>query len=81
MTLENWQQTAAGKLRREFRFRDFVEAFGFLTAVALEAEKLGHHPDIYCSYNRVDLELITHDKGAVTELDYKLAQIIDGLVK
>jgi 4a-hydroxytetrahydrobiopterin dehydratase len=81
MTLENWQQTTAGKLRREFRFPDFVEAFGFLTRVALAAEKLGHHPDIHSSYNRVELELFTHDKGALTELDYKLAEMIDGLVK
>ena len=76
-----WQQTSDGKLSRQFKFKDFVEAFGFLTSVALESEKLGHHPEIYSVYNKVELKLTTHDAGGLTDLDYKLAAIIDGLVK
>ncbi len=75
-----WEITAEGKLQRKFRFKDFVTAFGFLTSVALESEKLNHHPEIYCVYNRVELLLTTHDAGGLTELDYQLANTINGLV-
>ena len=66
-----------GKLRREFRFRDFSEAFAFMTRVALLAEKADHHPEWFNVYNRVDVRLTTHDAGGVTAKDVELATFID----
>ena len=66
-----------GKLRREFRFADFVAAFGFMTQVALAAEAMGHHPEWSNVWNRVVVELTTHDTGGLTDLDLRLAQRID----
>jgi 4a-hydroxytetrahydrobiopterin dehydratase len=67
-------------LEREWQFASFSEAFAFITRVALIAEKLNHHPEIYNSYNRVKLRLSTHDAGnVVTEKDRKLAAAIDAL--
>jgi len=79
--LPNWKLTGDGKLLRKFKFKDFVEAFGFLTSVALESEKLGHHPEMTCVYNKVELVLTTHDAGGLTALDYKLGRIINGLAR
>jgi 4a-hydroxytetrahydrobiopterin dehydratase len=60
-------------INREFKFRNFSEAFAFMTRSAMEAEKLNHHPDWKNTYNRVAVSLSTHDAGGVTELDIKLA--------
>jgi len=60
-------------LHRTFTFRDFSEAFAFMARVALEAEKLGHHPDWSNAWNRVAVDLTTHDAGGLTELDFRLA--------
>lgn len=74
-------RTENNKLIREFRFRDFSEAFTFLTRVALIAEKRNHHPEIYNVYNYVRLELCTHDKGhSITEQDRDLAMAIDEIL-
>ena len=62
-----------GKLYREFRFATFVEAFAFMTKVALLAEKRDHHPDWSNVYNVVRVHLSTHDAGGVTERDFELA--------
>ncbi len=68
------------KLVRTFEFRDFVEAFGFMTRVAIAAEKMDHHPNWSNVYNKVTIELTTHDAGnIVTDNDRNLAQIIDTL--
>jgi len=68
-------------LQRSFEFNDFSEAFAFMTRVALEAEKMQHHPDWNNVYNKVEIRLSTHDAGdKVTEKDRKLAERIDGLV-
>lgn len=64
-------------LVRTFRFADFNTAFGFMSRVALMAEKLDHHPEWFNVYNRVDVTLTTHDAGGVTELDVKLARFMD----
>ncbi len=64
---------AGDKLHREFRFEDFKRAFSFMTAVALVAEGLDHHPDWSNVYNRVVIDLSTHDAGGLTELDFQLA--------
>ena len=66
-----------GKLHRELKFRNFVEAFGFMTSAAIEAEKMNHHPEWFNVYNRVDVLLSTHDCGGLSELDIKLAKRID----
>jgi 4a-hydroxytetrahydrobiopterin dehydratase len=62
-----------GKLRRELKFPSFVEAFGFLTSLAIVAERMNHHPEIYNVYNRVILDLVTHDANGISELDFELA--------
>jgi 4a-hydroxytetrahydrobiopterin dehydratase len=66
-----------GKLEKSFRFSDFVEAFGFMTRIALEAEKMNHHPEWLNVYNTVTIKLSTHDAGGITDFDTKLAKIID----
>lgn len=68
-----------GRLHREFRFRDFKEAFGFMTSAALSAEAMDHHPDWSNVYNRVRVELWTHDAGGLTDRDFELAAVMDRL--
>lgn len=68
-------------LKRTFKFKDFQEAFAFMTHVALIAEKMEHHPNWSNVYNTVTIELSTHDAGnKVTDLDRKLAKAIDELI-
>ena len=74
--LKSWKYQN-NKLSREFTFKNFVEAFSFMTAVALEAEKIDHHPDWENVYNRVVINLNTHDAGGITEKDFKLAHAIE----
>lgn len=70
------------KLQRSFVFKDFTEAFGFMTKVALMAEKMDHHPDWSNSWNQVHIALSSHDAGnTVTDRDRKLASLIDGILK
>jgi 4a-hydroxytetrahydrobiopterin dehydratase len=66
-----------GFIKRDFKFKNFVEAFSFMTAVALEAEKMNHHPDWSNVYNTLSVNLQTHDAGGITNRDLDLAQIID----
>ena len=66
-------------LTRTFKFKDFSEAFGFLTRVALHAEKQDHHPEFTSVWNRVDFRLTSHDAGRVTERDVELAQAINSI--
>lgn len=66
-------------IERKFRFHDFVQAWGFLSRVALLAEAHAHHPDLSSNYNRVRITLTTHDAGGVTEKDIRLAHAIEGL--
>jgi 4a-hydroxytetrahydrobiopterin dehydratase len=74
-----WNE-ADNKLTRTFEFNNFVEAFGFMSSVALIAEKMDHHPNWSNVYNKVTIELTTHDAGnIVTEKDRKLAKAIDEL--
>ena len=67
------------KIKKQFQFSDFVEAFGFMTKVALEAEKLDHHPEWFNVYNRVNVELATHEPKGISELDFALALKMDQL--
>lgn len=64
-------------IEREFRFRDFNAAFGFMSRVALQAEKLDHHPEWSNVYSRVHVTLTTHDSGGVSEKDVELGHFID----
>ena len=73
-----WVREGA-KLRRDFQFASFVEAFGFMTKVALLAEKADHHPEWFNVYNRVQIWLNTHDAGGISERDFALALEIDEL--
>ena len=74
-----WQEKD-NKLVRTFEFKDFTEAFGFMTKVAIEAEKMDHHPNWSNVWNKVSFELTTHDAGnTVTEKDRALAAKIDSL--
>ena len=77
---EGWVFEDGGKaLTRSFTFKDFSEAFGFLTRVALHAERQDHHPEFTSVWNRVDFRLTSHDAGGVTERDVKLAEAINHL--
>ena len=78
-SLANWQ-VQQGKLHGEFRFGDFVAAFAFMTQVAFAAEAAGHHPEWSNLYNRVTIDLMTHDAGnAISQRDVDLAQRINQL--
>jgi 4a-hydroxytetrahydrobiopterin dehydratase len=72
---------AADRMSREFVFADFVEAFGFMTRVALLAEKADHHPEWSNIYNTVRITLTTHDVGGLSENDFALASQIDALLR
>lgn len=79
-SLDGWSE-ADGRdaIRKQFKFRNFSEAFGFMARVALAAEKMDHHPDWSNVYDRVDIELSSHDIGGVSERDIKLAAKIDAI--
>jgi 4a-hydroxytetrahydrobiopterin dehydratase len=77
----NWEEKE-GRLYRQFVFQDFVSAWAFMSAVALIAEKMDHHPNWSNVYNNVDIYLCTHDAGnQITEKDHRLAKAIDQIVK
>jgi 4a-hydroxytetrahydrobiopterin dehydratase len=78
--LEGWSEVAGrDAITKKFVFADFNEAFGFMTRVALVAEKLDHHPEWFNVYKTVDVTLSTHDAGGLTERDIKLAAAMDKL--
>ena len=66
-----------GLLKREFQFRDFAQAFGFMSQVALHAERVNHHPEWFNVYHRVSVTLTTHDAGGVTNQDIEMARLMD----
>jgi 4a-hydroxytetrahydrobiopterin dehydratase len=68
-----------GKLHKEFQFADFIEAFGFMTRVALVAQAMDHHPEWFNVYKTVRVDLATHDAGGITELDFSLASRMETL--
>ena len=76
--LDGWE-VQAGKLHREFGFDNFVEAFGFMSRAALVAEKMDHHPEWFNVYNRVVVDLATHDVDGISELDFDLAEAMSAL--
>ena len=68
-------------IMKSFKFKGFGQAFGFMTEVALIAEKMDHHPEWFNVYSRVDVTLTTHSAGGITDLDVKLAQAMDLIAK
>ena len=77
---EGWTLEDGGKaLVRSIKFKDFSEAFGFLSRIALHAEKVDHHPEFTSGWNRVDFRLTSHDAGGVTPRDIALAEAINRL--
>jgi 4a-hydroxytetrahydrobiopterin dehydratase len=79
-SLRAWERKG-DSITTDFRFKDFSEAFAFMTRVALLAEAAGHHPNWTNVYNRVTIALSTHDAGGVTEQDFALAAAIDALIE
>ncbi len=69
------------KLHREFQFRDFVTAFGFMTQVALIAERMNHHPEWFNVYRTVTVDLTTHDAGGISRKDFELASAMDRVAR
>jgi 4a-hydroxytetrahydrobiopterin dehydratase len=78
--LDGWK-VVGGKVNKTFEFEDFVQAFGFMTRVAMEAEKMNHHPEWFNVYNRVRIDLVTHDVSGISNYDIKLAKTIDRVAK
>lgn len=76
--LDSWE-LVDGTLKKTFVFHDFVEAFGFMSRIALTAEKQNHHPEWSNNYNRVAICLVTHDVSGITGRDFRLAAAIDKL--
>ena len=67
------------KMHKYFEFGDFNEAFGFMTRAAMEIEKMNHHPEWFNVYNKLSVDLMTHDAGGITENDIQLAKILNSL--
>jgi 4a-hydroxytetrahydrobiopterin dehydratase len=74
--LTGWT-VVAGKLHKEYKFADFIHAFGFMATAALAIEKMEHHPEWFNVYNRVAVDLTTHDAGGITSKDAELAKTLD----
>jgi 4a-hydroxytetrahydrobiopterin dehydratase len=77
---QQWQ-IVEGKLTKTFKFKSFIRAFGWMTQIAIWAEKLNHHPEWFNVYNKVVVQLTTHDVGGISELDFKLAEKMEVFLK
>lgn len=77
-TSKHWDLNG-DRLKKEFKFDNFVEAFGFMTKVAILAEKANHHPEWSNVYNKVEIELTSHDAGGITVKDFQLAKGIESV--
>mgnify|MGYP001351670720 CR=1 FL=1 len=78
---ELWQETPSGHIQRLFNFKDFKQAFAFMTECAMKAEEMNHHPEWFNVYNKVDVKLRTHDQDAITDKDQLLASFMDDVYK
>jgi 4a-hydroxytetrahydrobiopterin dehydratase len=77
-TLKGWKEAKGGEaIAKNFKFKDFNEAFGFMTRVALLADKMDHHPEWFNVYNKVEVTLYTHDAGGVTQNDIDMAKAMN----
>lgn len=80
--LQGWQYRAdRDAIFKSFTFKNFVEAWGFMSRIAIMAEKMNHHPEWFNVYNRVDILLTTHDCGGLSERDVQLAQAIEKIAR
>ena len=70
-----------GKLHKDFVFKDFIDAFGFMSKAAIHIEKMNHHPEWLNVYNKIKVDLVTHDADGITQNDINLAKILNSLVK
>jgi 4a-hydroxytetrahydrobiopterin dehydratase len=77
--LDGWTHAAVrgGTLSKEFRFEDFIQAFGFMAQMALHAERMNHHPEWFNVYNRVSVTLTTHDVDGISDKDFEMARLMD----
>ncbi len=78
--LSGWS-VVNGKLHKDYVFDDFVEAFGFMTRAAIHIEKMNHHPEWFNVYNKISIDLVTHDAGGITQNDIVLARTLNLLRK
>ena len=76
---QQWQ-IVEGKLVKQFVFKNFIQAFGWMTQVAMHAEKLIHHPEWSNVWNKVDVALVTHDVGGISDLDFKMIKRMEKLI-
>jgi len=81
--LSGWSKVEGSRdaIQKTFKFKDFNEAFGFMTRVAIRADQLDHHPEWFNVYNRVEVLLATHDVDGVSELDVRMATFMDDVAK
>jgi 4a-hydroxytetrahydrobiopterin dehydratase len=79
-TQQQWQ-VVDGKLSKTFKFKSFIRAFGWMSQIAIWAEKFNHHPEWFNVYNKVEVQLTTHDVGGISELDFKLAEKMESFLK
>jgi len=77
-TLKGWT-IVNNKIHKEFQFDDFNQAFGFMTRAAMHIEKMNHHPEWFNVYNKITVDLTTHDAGGITQNDINLAKILNSL--
>ena len=80
VSLSGWE-LVNGKLHRDYKFSDFIHAFGFMTTAALAIEKMNHHPEWCNVYNRVIVDLNTHSAGGITQKDFDLAALLEGIAR
>jgi len=78
--LKGWSVVDA-KLHREYKFPDFIHAFGFMATAAIAIQEMNHHPEWFNVYNKVTVDLTTHDSGGITSKDVDLATLLEGLAK
>lgn len=76
--LKGWK-VVNNKIHKEFEFDDFNQAFGFMTRAAMHIEKMNHHPEWFNVYNKIIVDLTTHDAGGITQKDIILAKILNSL--
>lgn len=74
--LKGWS-VANGKLHKDYTFDNFVDAFGFMCKAAIHIEKMNHHPEWFNVYNKISIDLVTHDAGGITQNDIALAKTLD----
>ncbi|MGB6462687.1 MAG: 4a-hydroxytetrahydrobiopterin dehydratase [Nitrosotalea sp.] len=79
-SLQGWS-VVNGKLHKDFVFADFIDAFGFMSKAAIHIEKMNHHPEWFNVYNKIKVELVTHDAGGITQNDINLAKTLNSLAK